>query len=344
MSDGFEVIDDTDSEGSYSPEELSGKATSRRKLFQLGAAGVAAVGTAAVANALTASPAGATPGSALLVGDDNTAGSGLTSLTGGNGFGVSTTLGAGASINPVIAVEGTAIGDSTFGSIGVKGTGLAGVQGTSNGSNTTGIAGVQGVGNGSWLPGVEASNAGHPSLYLAPISTTTLPTGGVGNSKPLPGSFIVLSDGTLHYSNAAGKWVALTGPSAFAQGAICMLPGPIRILDTRPLNPAAINKGTPIAGGTAYGLQVTGESVGGVSIPAGAVAVIGNITVVNPAAAGYLTLFPGGASRPTASSINYVVGQVIANGVTVRLSNTGVMDIFAAGTTDVVFDATGFIA
>ncbi len=94
--------------------ELSGKPTSRRRLFQLGAAGVAAVGTAAVANALTASPAGATPGSALLVGDDNTAGSGVTSLTGGNGFEVSTTLGAGAGISPVIAVEGTALGDDTF--------------------------------------------------------------------------------------------------------------------------------------------------------------------------------------------------------------------------------------
>ncbi len=343
MSDGFEVIEDTaNGEGSGSPEESNGQATSRRRLFQLGAAGVAAVGTAAVANALSASPAGATPGSALLVGANNSAGSAVTELSGGNGFLVSTA--GSSSLNPAISVEGTSTGSATFGSIGVKGTGLAGVQGVSNGSNTVGTAGVQGVG-ASWNPGVAATNTGHPSLYLAPISTTTLPTGG-GGSKPFPGSFIVLSDGSLHYSNAPGKWVALTGPSTFAaaQGGFCLLSNPIRVLDTRPSNPAAINKGSPISGGTTYGLQVTGESVGGVQVPAGAVAVIGNVTVVNPTAAGYLTLYPGGASRPTTSSINYVAGQVVANGVTMRLGPTGIMNIFAAATTDVIFDATGFIA
>jgi hypothetical protein len=340
MSDGFEVINDAaDGEGSDS----EGGSIGRRRLFQMGAAGVAAVGTAAVANALTASPAGATPGSALVVGVSNTAGSALTGLTGGNGFGVTTPLGGGGA-GTTIAVEGSSTGSATFGAIGVKGTGLAGVQGVSNGSNTIGTAGVQGVGS-SWNPGVEANNTGFPSLLLAPITTVTLPTGGSGsNKKPFAGSFIVLSDGSLHYAPAAGQWQKLSSPSGFQQGNTCMLANPIRILDTRPGKPAAINPGAPIATGATYGLQITGESVGGVEVPAGAVAVVGNITVVNTTGPGYLTLFPAGASRPTASTINYsAANQVIANGVVMRLSGSGAMDIYAATTTDVVFDATGFI-
>ena len=339
MSDGFEVINDAaEEEGSDS----EGTSIARRRLFQIGAAGVAAVGTAAVANALTATPAGATPGSALLVAADNTTNDTLTQLTGGNGFSVTTATGAGG--GTTIAVEGTSSGSATFGAIGVKGTGLAGVQGVSNGSNTVGTAGVQGIGS-SWNPGLAGSNAGHPSLQLAPISSATLPTGGTASAKkPIPGSFIVLSDGSLHYSPTAGSWVPLSGPAGFAQGAFCLLANPIRILDTRPGKVAAINPGLPISSGVTFNLQVTGETVESIEVPAGAVGIIGNITVVNPAGQGFLTLFPTGASRPTASTINYSAGQVIANGVTVKLSSSGAMDIFAATTTDVVFDATGFIA
>jgi hypothetical protein len=337
MSDGFEVVNDASSgEGGGSAEDSIGQPTSRRRLFQMGAAGVAAVGTAAVANALTASPAGATPGSALLVGANNSAGPVLTQLTGGNGFSVTGTLGT-------TAVAGSSPGSNTFPSAGVLGTGWLGVQGVSNGSDTAGTAGVKGVGNAGWVPGLVGSNAGHPSLYLAPIATTTLPRGASGNA-PLPGSFIVLSDGSLHYSAAKGQWQKVSGPAGFAQGVSCLLANPIRILDTRPGKPAAINPAAPVAGGATFGLQITGESVGGVAVPAGAVAVIGNITVVNTTGPGYLTLFPAGATRPTASTINFSgANQVIANGVVMRLGSTGAMDIYAATTTDVVFDATGFI-
>jgi hypothetical protein len=339
MSDGFEMVNDTaDGEDAESESASIG----RRRLFQMGAAGVAAVGTAAVANALTASPAGATPGDALVVGVDNTAGSGLTQLTGGNGFSVSTPLN-GAGGGTTIAVEGSSSGSGTFGAIGVKGTGFAGVQGVSNGSNTLGTAGVQGIGS-SWNPGVVASNSTFPTLQLAPSTGTATPTGGTaGNKKPFPGSFIVLSDGSLHYAPAAGQWQKLSSPAGFQQGNSCMLSSPIRVLDTRPGMSAAIHPGAPIAGGTSYGLQVTGESVGGVEVPAGAVGVIGNVTVVNTTGAGFLTLYPAGSPRPNASSINFTAGQVIANGVIIRLGSTGAMDIFASTTTDVIFDATGFI-
>jgi siroheme synthase (precorrin-2 oxidase/ferrochelatase) len=44
------------------------------------------------------------------------------------------------------------------------------------------------------------------------------------------------------------------------------------------------------------------------------------------------------------SSINFPATTSVANGVTVALSTEGKMEIYASQTTDVIFDATGFIA
>jgi hypothetical protein len=80
-----------------------------------------------------------------------------------------------------------------------------------------------------------------------------------------------------------------------------------RVLDTR-------DGASPIpAGGT---ITVDTSSL----LPfSGAVAVTVNLTVVNPTATTYLTAFPEGVARPTASSINATQGTVTANQVTVRL-------------------------
>ncbi len=176
-----------------------------------------------------------------------------------------------------------------------KGTGLPEFRVFRTARTPVGTAGVQGVGT-SWNPGVAATNTGLPSLYLAPISSTTLPTGAAG-SKPHPGSFIVLSDGTLHYSNGRGQWVALTGPSSFAQGVARLLASPIRILDTRPVNPAAIDKGVPLPAERHTDSRSPGSRSGRVdSFRSGR----GHRKRHRrePAAAGYLTLFPPARRDP----------------------------------------------
>ena len=47
-----------------------------------------------------------------------------------------------------------------------------------------------------------------------------------------------------------------------------------------------------------------------------------NVTVVDPAGPGYVTVFPCGA-QPTVSSLNYIVGQTIPNAVIAPLSAAG---------------------
>src|SRR5437763_1929597 len=83
------------------------------------------------------------------------------------------------------------------------------------------------------------------------------------------------------------------------------LPRPIRLLDTRAGQPACLAPGAPVAAG---GTLTVGArpSCDGVTIPAGARAVVGNATVVNPASggAGYVTLWPSGAGRPAVSNLN----------------------------------------
>ena len=136
------------------------------------------------------------------------------------------------------------------------------------------------------------------------------------------------------------------GAQANTGGVMNLLPNPIRLLDTR-INSVRNNNGLPVGGGGTLVLQVTGASdlnLSSTVVPAGAVAVIGNVTVVFPEGAGDLRLFPHGQGIPTTSNLNYNVNVTIANSATVGLDASGQLDIYVdASTTHVLFDASGFV-
>jgi hypothetical protein len=81
-------------------------------------------------------------------------------------------------------------------------------------------------------------------------------------------------------------------------------------------------------------------------VPASAAGVTGNVTVVNETAGWAVFLGPTPTTTPTTSTINFIVGEVKGNGLTVALSNTGTLSatyISSAGnTTDLIFDVTGY--
>ena len=60
-----------------------------------------------------------------------------------------------------------------------------------------------------------------------------------------------------------------------------------------------------VAAGSTYVLPVAGRG----GIPAGAGAVVMNVTVTGTQGAGFLTLYPCDGSRPNASNLNFVAGQ-----------------------------------
>ena len=118
---------------------------------------------------------------------------------------------------------------------------------------------------------------------------------------------------------------------------------PCRIMDTRS-GPSNIGpRSTPLAGGETHTIQVTGSN-GNCNIPAGTSGVVMNVTIAGPGSNGYITVFPGGAARPTASNLNYTAGQSpTPNQVTVALGATGQVSFFASGgPVNLIADIAGY--
>jgi hypothetical protein len=110
---------------------------------------------------------------------------------------------------------------------------------------------------------------------------------------------------------------------------------PARLLDTRSGLGATAGQ---IPAGRTLTLQVTGR--GGVP-STGVAAVALNVTVTGPAAAGFVSVYPG-PTRPVASTVNYVAGQTIPNQTIVKVSSTGRVTVYAHSRTHVVVDVLGW--
>lgn len=113
--------------------------------------------------------------------------------------------------------------------------------------------------------------------------------------------------------------------------------GPVRVLDTR--NGTGTATGTVPSHATVE-LPVTG--LHGVPVD-GVTAVTMNVTVTEPAQGGFLTVFPHGDTRPTASNLNWTPGQTIPNLVTVQIKD-GKVSFYngSTGTVHVLADLLGY--
>ncbi|MEL0211769.1 MAG: hypothetical protein VW891_14520, partial [Novosphingobium sp.] len=77
-------------------------------------------------------------------------------------------------------------------------------------------------------------------------------------------------------------------------------------------------------------------------MPPSAAAAFLNVTVVNPSASGFITVWPCGIDRPLASNINFVAGDTIPNGVIAPLGAEGAACFYSSVETDVVVDVAGW--
>ena len=68
------------------------------------------------------------------------------------------------------------------------------------------------------------------------------------------------------------------------------------------------------------------------------------MTAVNPAEAGFATVFPCGV-RPEASSLNYLPGPTTAtaNEVIAKLSGAGSVCVYSFAETDLLIDVVGYV-
>ncbi len=117
---------------------------------------------------------------------------------------------------------------------------------------------------------------------------------------------------------------------------------PARLLDTRPGSDTVDGQSAGVgrlAAGTVLEVPVTGRA--GVAPDAAAVAL--NVTVTDPAAAGFVTVYPCG-ERPLASNVNYVAGQTVPNAVIAPVSPAGTVCLFTQAATDLIADVSGWFA
>jgi predicted secreted protein len=128
---------------------------------------------------------------------------------------------------------------------------------------------------------------------------------------------------------------------------------PRRVLDSRPTGSGHTNIGLAgkFTAGVIRKFSVAGAKyVGGgsaLAVPANAVAVTGNLTIVGETAAGVVDLGPTVSATGSTTTINFVVGDTRANNVTLGLAGDGSLEavyrISSVGaTTDLIFDVTGY--
>ncbi|MCU1389163.1 MAG: hypothetical protein JWL72_2501 [Ilumatobacteraceae bacterium] len=118
---------------------------------------------------------------------------------------------------------------------------------------------------------------------------------------------------------------------------------PARLLDTRA-------DGTTVDGaGQAAGLQEAGSTIevqviGRAGVPAGAAAAVLNVTVTDARAAGFVTVWPCGSDRPNASSLNYVAGSTVPNGVIAKIGANGKVCLYVSNAAHLLVDVAGFFS
>lgn len=126
---------------------------------------------------------------------------------------------------------------------------------------------------------------------------------------------------------------------------------PCRILDTRVAGGAIAGNfsrdfnAVVGSGGNFSSQGGSATDCGGVA--AGQAAAVINVTAVTPTGGGFATVYPFGATRPLASSVNYTAGAVVNNTVVTKLPNpltTKDFSIYTFATSDFVADIVGYYA
>lgn len=212
-----------------------------------------------------------------------------------------------------------------------------------------------------------AGRGGVPAAGVSAVVlnvTVTEPTAGgyltawpAGESRPLasnlnfvagqtvPNAVVIKvgPSGQVSLFNSAGSLHIVADVSGW-YGAYTQSPGatynplqPARLLDTRTGAGAPIAR---VAAASTLSLQVTGR--GGVPLT-GVSAVALNVTVTEPTAVSYLSVWPADDVRPVVSSLNFTGGETVANLVVVKVGAGGAVNLYNnSGSTHIVADVAGW--
>lgn len=308
------------------------KNTSRRGLLRGAAAGAAAAAVAAVVvgGAQTAHAAPLTTGGNFILGQTNDADATTELIPTGGSNPLPLFRADNSSVSGISpAIE--AFSQSVLGAVNAQAS--SGGTGLYAGSDT-GLA-INAVGSGRIAQNIQSS--------------TGAPTSGSYSI----GEMIRDHSGEMWICTASGNpgtWVRVAHVDAGGTGgAITFLSKPIRLLDTRSGQPAAINPGAKLGSGDHY-FPVNGTTYNTVTVPSNTTGILGNLTILNETGSGYIAICPANVGFSGTANLAYSAGQALSNAYTtaVGLYITGIypffqfhtgIDVYISGaSTDVIID------
>ncbi|MET9436170.1 hypothetical protein [Streptomyces sp. NPDC006551] len=150
-------------------------------------------------------------------------------------------------------------------------------------------------------------------------------------------------------SAPTGTWqvYVTAGGMQYARGTLTVTPPAAGVGTFKPITPTRLmdtrsGLGVPKAkigpGGTVT-LQATGKA--GIPV-SGVTAVVLNVTATNATAGSFVSVYPDGTARTSASNLNFTAGQTIPNLVVVPVVNGKVSFYNKAGTVDLLADVSGY--
>ncbi len=200
------------------------------------------------------------------------------------------------------------------------------------------------------IDGFNLSEATMVSFGPTPSPSFTVNQAGTAITATSPASSAGTVDVTV--TTAGGGTSVTNGTDGFTfidpdTGFAAVSP-PLRICDTRAGNQTQCSGGTIGGYGT---LTVNVESQSGLP-SSGMEAVMANVTVTNPTANGFLTVYPSGTgaysqeSSPQASTVNFSKGETVANLSDVEIGTGGNVSVYngSGGSVDVILDVDGYVA
>ena len=147
---------------------------------------------------------------------------------------------------------------------------------------------------------------------------------------------------TVTATNSIGTGPASSGSVSYVTFRPFTALSPGRLLETRVGEPTTVdgqfwNLGLQTPGSVTE-LTVAGRG----GVPADASAVVLNVAVTGTQAAGYITVYPCGTTRPLASNLNYTAGQTTSNAVIAKVGANGKVCLYTPAATHLIADVNGY--
>lgn len=183
---------------------------------------------------------------------------------------------------------------------------------------------------------VDSAGPGFLSVLGADDAVPTVSTVNFGGEPAANHVIATVRNGMigLHSSVDAHVIVDVNGFFRPGQGDALVPIAPVRVFDSR------LGDAPRLGAGERRTVRVAGDQG---AAPPGATAVALNLTMVQPSAGGYLTVWPTGLTQVDVSNVNVRAGETRPNSTIVPIGADGTISVESSVATDLLIDVTGYL-